>query len=263
MTDGPLSTYTPTKLLGQLYGKVDPKDRVRMKSVTDSSGKQTTDQIDGKEMAKSLKILEAFVGKDATPRPLSVSELSSQPNEADSLKRALVRLQEAFDKENKGKVDVTSLDSISMKKSAKCQTNDGKLTGTTAADMQRISRQLLASHVKYTNNMVKFLQTMFNITKRPDDSWKVEGPNTEILYAGFPVLDTLTNQARELLVDYYSGCETLYQKGVSIWEKSIPDAKNAATGPVVAAPATGSNNDPKPRLNNPRNNAPGNPTNPT
>jgi hypothetical protein len=260
MADGPLSSYTPTKLLGQLYGKVDPKDRVRMKSVTDSSGKQTTDQIDGKDMAKSIKILEAFVGKDATPRPLSVSELSSQPNEAESLQRALVRLQEAFDKGNKGKVEVKSLDSIAMKKPGKCESNDGKLTGTTAADMQRISQQLLASHMKYTKNMVKFLQTMFNITKRSDDTWKIEGPNTEILYAGFPVLDTLTNQARELLVDYYSGCETLYQKGVTIWEKSIPDAKNAATG-AVAAPSTGAVAAPGPGSNtNSRETRPGNPT---
>ena len=74
---------------------------------------------------------------------------------------------------------------------------------------------------------------MFNVSQRSDGSWKVEGPKTELLFAGFNVLDELTDQARHLLVDYYSGCEELYQKGVTEWENDVTNAPVAA--PVPAA----------------------------
>ena len=91
-----------------------------------------------------------------------------------------------------------------------------------------MSKKLLAYHVNHTVAIAKFLKTIFNISQRSDGSWKVEGPKSDILFAGFPVLDQLTDTARELLVDYYSGCEELYQKGVKIWSDE--------QGGVVPAP---------------------------
>jgi hypothetical protein len=52
--------------------------------------------------------------------------------------------------------------------------------------------------------------------------WEPSGPNTEILFAGYETLKELTRQARTLLIDYYSTCETIYQEGVKSWIDSQP-----------------------------------------
>jgi hypothetical protein len=79
--------------------------------------------------------------------------------------------------------------------------------------------------------------TIFNVSQRPDGSWNVEGPKTEILFAGFSVLDVLKDQARELLLAYYVGCEDIYQKGVKEWadDTDTPGASRPPPG-LAAAP---------------------------
>jgi len=76
-------------------------------------------------------------------------------------------------------------------------------------------------YIKYYNK--DFLQTIFNIKQRPDGtSWEIKGPNTEILFAGYETLNELTRQARTLLINYYSGCEEIYQQGVASWISNQP-----------------------------------------
>jgi hypothetical protein len=101
--------------------------------------------------------------------------------------------------------------------------------------MQIHAQQLLAFHLNNVIGITEFLKTIFNISQRPDGSWKVEGPNTELLFAGYDTLDEITRQARELLVNYYSGCETIYQKGVKTWVESLPST-TALPGQRVLAP---------------------------
>ena len=219
-----LADYGPIKSLGQLYGKVNPLDRVKIKATAT-------------EFTTSMKVLDAFVGSVASPAtrsPLSVKDLmdSQQGSEATDLKAALDRLKKAFS----SKADGDSLGSIKLSKPVKCsgKTGDEKLMYSVATQLQSVSKQLLAYHVNHTVAIAKFLKTIFNISQRPDGSWKVEGPKTDILFAGFPVLDQLTDTARELLVDYYSGCEELYQKGVKIWSDDQGDAVAVVN---AAAPA--------------------------
>jgi hypothetical protein len=219
-TDTTLGDYGPLKSLGQLYGKVNPLDRVKIKATAT-------------EFATSMKVLDAFVGSTSAPPTksvLSVKELtdSLQNSEATDLKAALDRLKKAFNSENS---TVDSLKSITLKKPAKCagKTGDEKMEYSLATQLQGVSKKLLAYHVNHTVAIAKFLKTIFNISQRSDGSWKVDGPKTDILFAGFPVLDQLTDTARELLVDYYSGCEELYQKGVKIWS----DEQDSAPAPVV------------------------------
>jgi hypothetical protein len=89
------------------------------------------------------------------------------------------------------------------------------------------------------NNVIdisKFLRKIFNITQRPDGSWDIKGPKNEMMFAGFDVLDEITNQARKLLLNYYTGCEDIYQKGVAAWDTSDkPSAAVNAPGRVVSA----------------------------
>lgn len=242
-----LNEYMPIKLLGGLYGKIDPKEYVR------SSKKKEIDPT-YEEINASASILEAFVGdknKLQAAKPLSIGELdkAKQPDEGDDLEKALTTIRAAFDPNSSSKNILTSFADITAAKPAACSDpSSTMITGSTASKLQSISRQLLAEHAKHMVHISKFLQVIFNIKRRPDNTWRVEGPNTEILFAGFPVLDTLTDQARELLVDYYAGCENLYQKGVSVW--SPPDVK------PVAAPA---NNNPTAPTQDPRNNATNNP----
>jgi hypothetical protein len=226
-----LADYAPTRSLAQLYGKVNPLDRVKIKATAT-------------EFATSMKVLEAFVGSAAAPAtraPLSVHELTdaTQKSEAESLQKAIDRLKTAFNLDAAGST-VDSFGSLRLAKPVKCagKTGDEKMTYGLATKLQSVSKQLLAYHVNHTVSIAKFLKTMFNISQRPDGSWKVEGPKADILFAGFPVLDQLTDTARELLVDYYAGCEGLYQKGLKIWNDEQGDmaAPVAVAAPLAAYP---------------------------
>jgi len=208
-----LNEYKPVKSIAQLFGKVDP---VNFKG--------------------SLAILNAFVGKDATGEPLSISDLAGQPGEANDLKKALDRLAKAF--QYTGSVSKVSDIKVSLAQGCSTKTTEPQTIGSEplALKLQSTAQQLLAYHINHTIEIAKFLKVIFNITQAPNGSWKVEGPKTDILFAGFPVLDQLTDQARELLVDYYSGCETLYQSGLKMWKENAPQANGSSgTNPTGAS----------------------------
>ena len=102
----------------------------------------------------------------------------------------------------------------------------------------------MAYHVNNTVKITDFLKKIFTIEFK-NGVWTPKGINNNILFAGFPALDAITNQARELLLDYYIGCETVYQKGVKVWKgenKKSTDAAPAVPseppgGPAPPAPA--------------------------
>ena len=199
----PLSMYKPIKSLAQLYGKVDP---VKFK--------------------ESIVVLQAFVDtKDTSAQgePLSISMLKDQPSEAAALSAALNRISEAFAVTQTEPFDGFS--GITVSKPKKCTVSGEQPIQNTSVTLalQSTAHQLMAYHVNHTIEIAKFLKVIFNITQSPNGSWKVLGPRTEILFAGFPVLNQLTDQARELLVDYYSKCEMLYQTGLKTWSDAQPE----------------------------------------
>lgn len=233
-----LDKYLPIKSVAQLYGKVDPAD-----------------------FDASIKVLSAFVGKysstvldDPTREPLSVAELAEidskyksqryKPEEAQSLEKALTRLQIAFNGSQDSSGSVTALKDITAKKSEKCGTKTDimDVTEPLALELQAYARQLMSYHVKKTVAIAKFLETIFDI-RHESTGPKVYGPRLGFLTAGFDQLNIITDQARELLVDYYEGCETLYQKGVKAWEreqgalspsKAVGQAPSAPQAPAQA-----------------------------
>ena len=116
------------------------------------------------------------------------------------------------------------------------------VTEPLALELQAYARQLMSYHVKKTVAIAKFLETIFDI-RHESTGPKVYGPRLGFLTAGFDQLNIITDQARELLVDYYEGCETLYQKGVKAWEreqgalspsKAVGQAPSAPQAPAQA-----------------------------
>jgi len=225
------STYIPLKTVGQLYGKLDVNKLI---------------SVDPKEFNKAKTILEAFVNKGSTGTPLTVDQLKEmgQPDEANDLANGIRKLTEAFHVNNAAANGGKGFTDIKLSKPKKCagtpNTSIAK-GGPEFIEMQRQSQQLLAFHLNSVINISKFLESVFNVKQTSSESWKVEGPKTEILFAGFDNLDELTRQARELLVNYYSGCEFIYQKGVNAWV--VPEATtgqrivvNPSQAPAASAP---------------------------
>ena len=217
-----LSEYVPTRSVGQLYGKINPLD-----------------------YKASIEVLKAFVQTTSSGDPLTTDGVNNIPSEATELQAAIKRLSTAFGIEYTGQ---KSLSSIEIKVSNKCDpsTQLGKTISIARQsnkfrEMKSASQQLLAYHLKQIIEISKFLKKIFNISQRADGSWKVEGPKTELLFAGFETMNALTDQARALLINYYAGCEEIYQRGVKAWEADIETAgdksSNApALGQVLASP---------------------------
>lgn len=209
-----LDAYKPMKSVAQLYGKINPAN-----------------------FKESQKVLQAFVGSAATLGPIGVKDLKGmkQDEEAQELSGALDRLAKAFEFVHKDPLD--SFSQIQLSRPKECKTNESMkvMNQQTVIQMQSAAQRLLAEHLNKTIMISKFLKKVFNISEIPGEDgprWKVEGPRAEILFAGFPVLDELTKQARALLIDYYSGCEEIYQGGLKAWKNS-----DEAKGPVKPAAA--------------------------
>jgi hypothetical protein len=173
---------------------------------------------------------------------MKVSDLGKQGAEADSLESALKRLRDAFEITQKGTLD--SVRDIKMTMPKECDAAKKEADGSIILEnanlikkLQSTAQELLGYHVNSTIKITKFLEKMFNI-KKSGQYYEVKGINQGVLFAGFPALNALTNQARDLLVDYYSGCETIYQKGVSSWKDAnlIPVPVEAAAAAAAAAP---------------------------
>lgn len=238
--------YVPTKTLAQLYGKIN---------------------VNPEEFKKSQQILEALIssgdhsateGTVSVQQMIQVEEGRAVKTETDDLKDALARLKEAFKLLNEP-VDPTSDTSaprgfgdIVMKTPKECDALQAKAAAipegkgikdegivvqndNTVRQLRGIAQELLADHINSTIEITKFLQSIFNIDKDPSGNWRVRGIKENLLISGFPALDRVTDIARELLLNYYEGCEKKYQKGVKIW---LDENKDSATTAPVAAPVT-------------------------
>lgn len=238
-----LYEYQPIKALSQLYGKVD---------------------IRPEQYEKSLIVIKAFIStksptgvSEAREGSMSVSELQGiDVDEAKSLERALQRLQLAFKAAKGEKLD--SFEDIKLQKPTGCKSVDPKLVDSHPSDpmkskgillentnlinqLRDASQELLAYHVNKTIAITDFLKRLFNIKQRSNGTWEVKGINNNVLYAGFKGLDSLTDQARELLLDYYEGCEGIYQeKGLKKFNEFFKDnTPAAAEGPAAPAAPEG------------------------
>jgi len=232
-----LDEYMPTKTLAQLYGKIN---------------------VNPEDFGKSMDVLRAFVRSKDEPDegkgdPLGISALSKIENlgEVASLKQTLNRLKAAF-----GVVSETepnSFKDISMRRpKQECLAAEAKLSKVEGGNknlgellvqddnlkrqLRDVSKELLAFHVNMSLEISKLLQFIFNIQKDPIGFWIVKGIKDEFMFKGFPALDAITDQVRELATQYYEGCETRYKRGEQLW-KDANQASTAAAPAPVAAPA--------------------------
>lgn len=216
MNSAKLSEYTPTRSVGQLFGKINPLDH-----------------------KASIEVLKAFVQKDSSGNPLTTDGVNNTPSEVTELQAAIKRLSTAF---GITYTNQKGLSEIDIQIPSKCDKNKGKTIEITKGsnkfrNMRSASQQLLAYHLKQIIEISKFLKKIFNISQRSDGSWKVEGPKTELLFAGFETMNTLTDQARALLINYYAGCEEIYQVGLKAWGEDVETAGDKALG--KSAPVSG------------------------
>lgn len=261
----PLDKYVPIKAMAQLFGRVDKA-----------------------KFEQGRKVIEAFVGSQATKTPISVDTLKSsgQEDEAKELQEALDRLTAAFkivDQDGKSK-KVGSFSEITVSKPGECSKNpDENLKTPTLERVHATANALIQYHINNTINITIFLEKIFNIDKEPGSSERwyvplkkdpsdpnprkderliVKGINENILLGGFPILDQITANARDLLVEYYEKCETLYQTGLASWKQGIPETPvanpsgvaNLTKGQQPGAPLPGAL--PQDRLRNQSNNNP-------
>lgn len=238
--------YVPTKTFAQLYGKIS---------------------VNPEEFKKSQQILEGLISTGdhtATQGTVSVQQVAEAEEgraskaETDDLKDALVRLKAAFkllnepaDASTDAKVP-KGFNDIVMKTPKECDAIQAKAAAipegkgvkddgiviqndNIVRQLRGVAQELLAYHVNSTIEITKFLQTIFNIDKDPSGNWRVRGIKDNLLISGFPALDSITDIARELLLKYYEGCETKYQKGVKLWLDENKDLTPAVVPAAVAA----------------------------
>ena len=83
-------------------------------------------------------------------------------------------------------------------------------------------KQLFRLQYEHAAKCAVIFKQLFDF-KRDKSSNRLEIKiNDAVLKGGFPVIDRINNSARQLLVDYYSNCETTYIRGM----KTILDDKN-------------------------------------
>jgi hypothetical protein len=78
-------------------------------------------------------------------------------------------------------------------------------------------RQMIGYQINHTGNAVKVLRKLFLL---PIESGKALQIHPRILKGGMEEVNKIAQEARELLVDYYSQCEIMYRSGAEILASS-------------------------------------------
>lgn len=134
----------------------------------------------------------------------------------------LTAIQGLFGKEA-GTTKLTDLDSVIARSPTACaDAAKHYLKIQDPAAIQRIQGvvgQLFGRQLEHTKKVISFFQTtLFLIKKGRDPTTGATGSYIEIhprlLQGGIDELAKVSKVARELLIDYYKGCESLYQKGI-------------------------------------------------
>jgi hypothetical protein len=73
-------------------------------------------------------------------------------------------------------------------------------------------KEMWKVQAEHTVKVAKFMTALFDVKKNKTGHWDVLGINKELYNAGLEYLENkLTPIARELLIEYYSKCETTYK----------------------------------------------------
>ena len=82
-------------------------------------------------------------------------------------------------------------------------------TKNAVRETQKVVAELLNYQMLHTANVTKFMARMFDIDKQG----KITGINKNVLKGGIPYINKLSEDARNLLTEYYKFCEGTYRIG--------------------------------------------------
>jgi hypothetical protein len=108
---------------------------------------------------------------------------------------------------------------------------DIRLTLDTTNKVYDIVKSMFQAQVKHAAECLKIINRLFNITydKTKPISIKL---HDNLISKGFPELESINRDARELLIQYYTNCENKYIQGMTLVlneQKAKKEAANAAT----------------------------------
>jgi hypothetical protein len=84
-------------------------------------------------------------------------------------------------------------------------------------DVVKALQQKQASHISAGMRIIEMLFDMQSITQR-----KVFAFNPTVMAGGMPEVNQIAREARNVLMKYYSGCETTYRDGLKmIYESDV------------------------------------------
>ena len=224
--DNLFKDLSSTTIINEKICRTEPKNN--LKSVDALYGKK----IDINKILQSVDKLEL----DAMYKTFGLDK----NGEADALKEAIETLKKAFEKNTDTKSDAKRLEEVKVVTSKACKDNSVTVKPLTAMKLQTVSHQLLAFHVNNIVEIADLLKKLFKIEFK-NGKWTPTGIHEKVLLGGFPLLDNYTDHARELLVNYYFGCEDIYQNGIKTVNEqisSVPVAPSVAPAPAVPAAAS-------------------------
>ena len=120
---------------------------------------------------------------------------------------------------DESKLEETGLSSISNKRDAEfCKSeNDIQLSLTATKEVHKIVKTMFQAQIDHAAKCHQLVDKLFSIqydqtTKRPI-MFKL---NTNLITRGFPELERVNAEARNLLVNYYTDCEQKYMNGMKL-----------------------------------------------
>jgi hypothetical protein len=102
------------------------------------------------------------------------------------------------------------------------------VTGNVLSALRKQARQLLQ---RQDEHLPKVMQLLFKMFSQKELMAGRFGFNAEFLAGGMPAVNKLSEEARELLMDYYGDCEQLYKGGVAMLTSKIPAVQSS--GPTA------------------------------
>ena len=150
--------------------------------------------------------------KEATP---SISQATEEQYKAFVAKMKFV-FEETKDVKTNGRRN--PLDTVVNKlPSGVCTDAQGRVLKATNRDLIRqvrdSTRKMVQYQINHTANAVKLLRKLFLL---PVESGKSLQIHPRVLKYGMKEVNEIANEARNLLIDYYSQCEILYRSGAEI-----------------------------------------------
>ena len=107
------------------------------------------------------------------------------------------------------------------------------ISSPVAKEVYQYVGQLFQRQLRHATECGKIFQQLFNVKRDPQTGAVQIALSTNIIQGGFPEINRINHDAREVLMNYYKDCETTYLHGM----KTVIDSKIKERNPVVNRPA--------------------------